>query len=81
MLLQKSSRLITINKQFTFAVAAVSFDELILVVNLMERSLLRQDILLGREILGPFLETHERKPTIWGLFAASAQPITYMCNL
>lgn len=78
-LLRRNCLLYTINKQLTFVLASADFDELILVVNLMERSLLRQDVLIGREVLGPFLRTCDGCNTVWGQLSKSEQPVCYQC--
>lgn len=69
------------NKQLVFDLGSAKLDELILVVNLMERSLLRQDVLIGREIFGPYLESYEGTDTIWGRVSSVGGPINYICQI
>ncbi|XP_067929208.1 uncharacterized protein [Watersipora subatra] len=78
-LLRKTKLQYMINKLFTFVLASADLDELIVVINLMEKSLLRQDILLGREVLGPFLCNYSGEPMIWGRVQHAASPVSYQC--
>lgn len=74
---QKPTTTYPVNKEITFGLSSANLNEIILVVTLMERSLLRQDIVLGREILGPYLEIYNRKPTTWGRIALSEYPVSH----
>lgn len=70
-IVQQGTSIYQLHKQFSFVLSSASLNEVILVISLLEKSLLRQDIILGREILGPYIEAYNRTPTVWGRFAMS----------
>jgi len=79
--IRRNTSLYNVNRDFSFLLSTACCDELIVVLSIMEKSLLRHDTLVGKYTLGPHLQSFDQQTTLWGKLGDSEKPVTAWVDL